>query len=143
MRPLEILTSLLLATYLLWGHPRPVAIRYLPMATLLIVLLHLEIEGYRWQMIPLYALTVILTISSMTIIRSASDWRSLASYLMFGLLALSTAIPILLPVPAIPPSSGPYAVGTRIYELTDDSRREIYYGREEARRFMIQVWYPS
>jgi hypothetical protein len=34
-------------------------------------------------------------------------------------------------------------VGTRIYELTDTSRKEIYSGKDEARRFMIQVWYPS
>jgi hypothetical protein len=36
-----------------------------------------------------------------------------------------------------------YEVGTRLYDLTDTSRRERYSGRDEARRFMIQVWYPS
>ena len=60
-----------------------------------------------------------------------------------SLLALATALPILLPVPAIPTPSGPYPIGTRIYELTDSSRKEMYSGKDEARRFMIQVWYPS
>jgi dienelactone hydrolase len=71
------------------------------------------------------------------------DIKLIASYLTFILLAVSTALPILLPVPSIPTPSGPYQVGTRIYELSDVARREIYSGKDEARRFMIQVWYPS
>lgn len=143
MRPLEIAIPLLLTTYLLWSHPRPTAIRFLPLAGLAVILIHLITEGYRWQMTPIYALTAILVVASLLKIQSPADWKPLASYLTFGLLALSTAIPILLPVPRIADPSGPYDVGTRIYELTDDSRREIYSGAEEARRFMIQVWYPS
>jgi dienelactone hydrolase len=34
-------------------------------------------------------------------------------------------------------------VGTTIYELTDESRRELYSGKDEPRRFQIQVWYPA
>jgi predicted dienelactone hydrolase len=143
MRPLEITIPILLTTYLLWSHPRPAAIRFLPLAVLALTLIHILVEGYRWQMIPMYALTMLLVVTSLLKIQSPTDWKPLASYLTFSLLALSTTIPILLPVPRIANPSGPYNVGTRIYELTDDSRREIYSGREEARRFMIQVWYPS
>ena len=143
MRPLELITPLLLSLYLLWAHPRPLYIRWIPAAVLVLLSLHLLIEGYRWQMIPIYLLTIILTASALMKIRSTADWKPLASYLTFGLLALLTAIPILLPVPAIPPPGGRYDVGTRIIELSDDSRLELYSGREEARRFMIQVWYPS
>ncbi len=143
MRPLELITPLLLSVYLLWAHPRPIYVRWIPAAALIVILLHLATEGYRWQMIPIYALIVILTVTALMKIQSPADWKPLASTLTFGLLALLTAIPILLPVPAIPNPSGPFAIGTRIYELTDDSRRELYSGREEARRFMIQVWYPS
>jgi dienelactone hydrolase len=59
------------------------------------------------------------------------------------LLALSTALPILLPVPNIPVPSGPYQVGTTIYELTDISRKELYSGKDQARRFQIHIWYPA
>jgi hypothetical protein len=62
---------------------------------------------------------------------------------MLLLLAISTALPVLLPVPVIPAPDGPYKVGTTIYELRDPSRRELYSGRDEARRFQIQVWYPA
>lgn len=139
MRPLEIITPILLAVHLLWRAPRPTPIRFLPLAALVIVLIHLAVEGYRWQMIPLYALTVIFA----TLAIFHVEMKTVASFLTLILLALATALPILLPVPRIAAPSGPYVVGTRIYELTDDSRREIYSGKDEPRRFMIQIWYPS
>jgi hypothetical protein len=143
MRPLEIVIPIVLALYLLWHHPRPRVVRLLPSAALVLTLLHLLLEGYRWQMIPLYLLTAALTVSSLLKIRSTFDWRPAASYLTLILLAGSILLPILLPVPAIPTPGGPYPVGTHMYELSDDSRREVYSGKEEPRRFQIQVWYPS
>jgi len=139
MRPLEFVIPLILAIYLLVPPPRPFIIRILPTGALLLTLIHFVIEGYRWQMLPIYALTLILTATTFFSV----DGKPLASYLTFILLAISTAIPILLPVPSIPTPSGPYQVGTRIYELTDSARKEIYSGKDEARRFMIQIWYPS
>ena len=143
MRPLEIIVPVTLATYLVWIHPRPFIIRLLPALALLLSLIHFWVEGYRWQMIPLYALTAILGLTALLKIQSPADWKPLSSFLSIILLAVSTALPALLPVPVIPAPSGPYQVGTRIYELTDPSRKEIYSGKDEARRFMIQVWYPS
>src|SRR5687768_14385816 len=108
MRPLEIAIPIVLALYLLWSHPRPLAIRLLPPTALLLTLLHLVLEGYRWQMIPLYLLTALLTLSSLTRIRSSSDWKPITSYLSLVLLAVAIALPILLPVPALPAPGGPY-----------------------------------
>ena len=143
MRPLEIIIPLALGIYLLWPQPRHFAVRLLPVSGLALTLIHLAVEGYRWQMIPIYVLTTLLGLSALIKIKSPTDWKPLASYVTFILLAVSTALPILLPVPAIPAPSGPYQVGTRIFELTDSSRKEIYSGEDEARRFIIQVWYPS
>jgi len=138
MRLLEILIPILLSAYLLWSHPRPQAIRYLPALAFILTLNHFIVEGYRWQMIPLYALTLLLAIASFFF-----DWKPLASYLTFSLLLLVTLIPILLPVPQIPTPSGDYQVGTKIYELNDTSRKELFSGKDETRKFMIQVWYPA
>ena len=143
MRPLEIFIPLLLAVYLLWPHPRPLVIRFAPTVVLIITFIHLYIEGYRWQMIPLYILTSLLVISSLMKITNQVDWRALASTLTVILLLLSTALPILLPVPKIPTPSGPFPIGTVIYEFTDTTRQELYSGKDEARRFMIQAWYPA
>lgn len=143
MRLLEVVIPVLLVLYLLWPHPRPLIIRLAPIFGSIITLIHLGTEGYRWQMIPLYGLTAILTISSLIKIRQTNDWPRYASFLTLILLLLSTALPILLPVPKIAKPSGPYAIGTSIYEMTDSSRKELYSGKDEARRFMIQVWYPA
>jgi len=98
MRPLEFVIPLLLAIYLLMPPPRPFIIRILPTGALLLTLIHFVIEGYRWQMLPTYALTLILTATTFFSV----DGKPLASYLTVILLAISTAIPILLPVPSIP-----------------------------------------
>lgn len=151
MRPLEILTPIVLAIYLLWpitGKKRPSAVGILPAFALVIIATHANIEGMRWQMIPLYGFAILtLLISIPNFLRTQtgkdSSTRPLRVTLNLILLAVSTALPILLPVPAIPAPSGPFQVGTRIYELTDLSRKELYSGRDEARRFQIQVWYPS
>ena len=69
MRPIEITIPILLAIYLLWPlvtrHARPVVIKLIPPLTLLLTLVHFTTEGYRWQMVPAYALTQIrLTVAS-------------------------------------------------------------------------------
>src|SRR5688572_17881766 len=133
MRPFEIIIPILLVCYLIWKRPRPLGIRMLPAVTSIIVLLHLITEGYRWQMIPLYLLTGILALCSVFDV----EVKRFGAVLILFLLAISTALPVLLPVPSIPASNGPYQVGTRIYELTDASRQELYSGKQEAREFQI------
>jgi len=152
MRHLEILTPIILSIYLLWpltGKKRPNAVGILPAFVLVIIATHANVEGMRWQMIPLYAFSVVtLLLSIPSFFRTAQNdapiqRRPLRVILSLTLLALSTALPILLPVPTIHKPSGPYTIGTRVYELTDTSRKELYSGKDEARRFQIQVWYPS
>ena len=143
MRSFEILIPVLLVVYLSWHHPRPLVIRLMPALALLVSLLHFAFEGYRWQMIPLYVLTPLLAISSLTRIFGVNDWKPIASTLTLVLVALATALPILLPIPRIPTPSGPFQVGTRGFELVDESRKELYSGKDEPRRYMIQVWYPA
>jgi hypothetical protein len=155
MRALEILTPTILAIYLLWpisGRKRPPAVGILPAFALVVIAAHANIEGMRWQMYPLYAFTAVMFLLSIPDfmnarredVRTGRSLRSplraslVASILLrVGLLAISTALPILLPVPSIPAPSGAYPVGTRIYELTDTSRQELYSGEDEARRFQI------
>jgi pimeloyl-ACP methyl ester carboxylesterase len=139
MRPLEIVISTLLAGFLLWPHPQPLIVQLAPAIALIIILVHFTLEGYRWQMIPLYALTLILSVLSIFI----SEVKPPASTLILVLVAVSIALPILLPIPKIPQPSGTYEVGTTSYEFADFARKELYSGKDEPRRFMVQVWYPA
>jgi predicted dienelactone hydrolase len=153
LRTFEILTALFLfLTILRYAIPnRPRWLEFLPVATLVVNLLQLLIEGYRWQMIPLYAFSTILFLISLPSLlkpnRTPANplWRRL-TWLSLGLIFLvaATALPILLPIPQIPKASGPYQVGTFSMMLTDDSRNELYSGNpSDPRRIMIQVWYPA
>ena len=151
MQPLEILIPIVLAIYILWPlreKKRPAALHLLPAFTLVILAVHAIVEGMRWQMVPLYTFAAIAMLTSISAFLKSqagadSTARPLRVVLSLGLLAVATALPILLPVPKIPAPSGPYQVGTRIYDLTDESRKELYSGQDEARRFIIQVWYPA
>src|SRR5215211_2885039 len=110
MRPLEIMIPVLLVVYLLWQQPRPLAIRLLPALVILLTVVHFAVEGYRWQMIPLYALTLLLGMDALRKLRLPVDGKSpgtsravlFARVGMVSLLAISTALPFLLPVPSIP-----------------------------------------
>jgi predicted dienelactone hydrolase len=154
MRPLEIIIPILLAVHLLWPiitrRVRPMLINLLPPLAILLTLAHFAFEGYRWQMIPIYVLTAAITTVNLPSLfkadpanRPPRGWRAAASLLTLGLLALSVALPALLPVPRIAEPTGPFKVGTQTYVLADASRRELYSGRDEPRKFMILVWYPA
>ncbi len=143
MRPLEIAIPALIALYLLWPHPRPHTIRFLPALALLLTLIHFVTEGYRWQMVPLYAFTSIIAISSLFSMNTSGSLSKRTSRWLLPLLLIATSLPVILPVPKIPAPGGEFQVGTVIYEMTDPSRKEKYSGRDEARHFMVQVWYPA
>jgi len=143
MRPFEIIIPTLLAIHLAWFRPRPFLVQVLPITALILMIIHFITEGYRWQMIPIYVLTMILGLTAIIRFQSPADLKPLASYSTLILLAVSTTLPALLPVPNISAPGGPYPVGTRIFDLTDASRKEIYSGKDEPRRFTIQAWYPS
>ena len=143
MRTLEVLLPLFLAVYLVWPSPRPVAARLLPMLAVAAAILHAAVELWRWQMVPLYAIAVVLSIVSAAFFRSRRDIARSASIPLLVALAVATAVPVLLPVPVVSATAGAWKVGTSSYELVDTSRREVYSGRDEARRFMLKVWYPA
>ncbi len=149
MRFLEILIPIALGIFILWpliGHPRPTAINILPAFALLCLLTHLNVEGSRWQMSLLYFITPLMFILSVPAFspgRVMPPTGLAVTLSAAAVLLIATALPVLLPVPAVPKPTGPYQVGTTTFVLTDDSRSELYSGLEEPRKFMIQVWYPA
>ncbi|PWH13497.1 MAG: hypothetical protein DDG60_10195 [Anaerolineae bacterium] len=156
MRPLEIFLPLILALYLCWplvSRRRPPALGILPTFAIVVLITHARVEGMRWQMIPLYAFTVLVFLWTLPgYLRARGEGEALtpptgkrliAFIATLGLLTVSTALPALLPVPSTPPPRGPYAVGTFSRLLVDESRRELYSEKDEARRIMMQVWYPA
>ena len=147
MRPLEIIIPCLLAIYLLWPliGLRPIAVTALPALALVLILLHILIEGARWQMVPIYVLAAVLFLTGFPALIHAGPVNQAVTRgwplagLILLLLAVSTLVPALLPVPTLLAPTGPYVVGTRTFVLTDPGRKEIYSGKDEARKFMLEV----
>lgn len=113
---------------------------------LIATVLQIQIEGFRWQMVPLYAVAMGLAGGDLLFIdRSLRLTRRLARGL-FGLagVGLAAALAVILPVPELPVPPGPETIGTVTVELVDVEREEIYGETPGGpRRFMAQVWYPA
>jgi predicted dienelactone hydrolase len=152
MRFFEIMMPIILALYFFWPLLRrehnPVH-KALPPLTIALLAGHFLSEGWRWQMIPLYLLVIVTFLSRMPNILSGKEKEPaprpgwILSLGLALLLAASTALPTLLPVPAIPPPGGPLTVGTASFELVDESRSDPYAPTPSPRRLMIQAWYPA
>ncbi len=142
MRLLEILIPLTLLLRLLypkrWNIPLPA----------LGLILHLLFEGYRWQMLPLYAFTALGALISIGELNpahakspTARGWKTLIAILI---LIVCVAPPALFPIPKIPAPSGPFAVGTTSLHLTDTNRTDPYAPDPTSLRgIMVQIWYPA
>lgn len=115
----------------------------------LILVAQLLLEGYRWQMVPAYALTVSLVAARFIgLTRPVPEWLSVTGRGVGALVvALAALPPVLFPVPRLPEPGGPYQIGTLTYQWTDAARVEHYNpdpaAPEAARTVMVQVWYPA
>ena len=121
---------------------RGIAAGVLSIATVL----QIQIDGFRWQMVPLYAIAVGLAVGDILFIDRELSWSRRLARGLFGLagLGLATVMAVILPVPQLPLPSGPETIGTLTVELVDVEREEIYGDTPGGpRRFMAQVWYPA
>ena len=114
------------------------------LATALIA--QLQVEGFRWQMVPVYLVASGLALGDILFVDRRLKWSNRLARGVAGLIGvLVAALPaVILPVPTLPVPSGQETIGTASFQLVDLERQEIY-GRTPGgpRRFMAQVWYPA
>jgi len=119
-------------------------------APLLLLLLALQLLFMkpRWQLYPLYfVITVYFILSAL---HHFSDFalgvRSARWTLGIGLVLITVSVAALLSFPkdALPLPTGPFAIGTRIYDLEDPAREEPYTETAgDSRKIKYQIWYPA
>ncbi|MBH5320927.1 hypothetical protein I6N90_24380 [Paenibacillus sp. GSMTC-2017] len=115
------------------------------------LVLHLVIEGYRWQLGFIYGIVVL----SITMV-GAMHWRGEVRFrvwkpvtfffysLMILLTFASSTLALILPVFQLPEPDGHYKVGTTEFHFTDASREETFTDeKEDQRELMVQLWYPA
>ena len=122
-----------------------------PYAAGLLIPIQLIIEGYRWQMVPIYAFTLGLVIVSL-VARRTTDGRLIKNkivriiciVLCFLLYIGSFIFPALLPIVHLPEPSGPYAVGTASFRMIDENREEVFTEDPgDLRNLLVTAWYPA
>jgi hypothetical protein len=146
MRSLELLLSIMaiiiaLAFFLpkfptLWKE------RIFPIILGLAALAQISLEGFRWQLWPLFL--AVLGLILLALIGSEGKGRKIMAGATGLLVLLSIAGAVIFPVPDPYPMTGPYQVGTRVVHLIDPNRNEIYGEvANTAREFTAQIWYPA
>ena len=111
----------------------------------IVLLVHLIVEGYRWQMLFSYLVWLIAFITAVksSTKTSKSSMKVIKVIGLVVLVALSIFFPAVLPVFDLPEIKGPYAVGTADLLLELDREEVITENKNDRRKLMIKVWYPS
>ncbi|OWR27261.1 dienelactone hydrolase [Saccharibacillus sp. O23] len=117
----------------------------------LLLVLHLTLEGYRIQLLPLYATTIGASAVSLYLrVRSESRrkfprFAAGSAYTAMTLMLLATAVMLyVFPVFRLPEPSGRFQVGTQAFHWIDEDREESFARTPKSKReLMVQVWYPA
>lgn len=118
-------------------------VHLLPFLAVVVGLLHLRAEGYRWQMLPAYFLVALLLVCEATRLmhfaQAGFSVGVVALVLWLGAVGLSAVLPVF----EFPKPTGPFQIGTEVRHLVDPSRRETLSNDSNApRQLMVQIWYP-
>ncbi len=126
---------------------------YLPSISILLILIHLFFEGYRWQMVPAFivAAAFFILILKQLLLKEVEELSKgkrvfgivCTSFSLLGLI-ISTALLVLMPVTDLPEPGGDYLVGTKSFRLSDSDRPETFTDDpKDNRELLIKVWYPA
>ncbi len=141
MRFLEVTVILLSATLVMniaIAKSRRKGTSPLLLITILITFLHFFIEGYRWQMVPLY-----LLLGLITLVRNKESEKIVTAVVSI-IWVFSVLLPAAVPVVKLPKPTGPFKIGTTIFHWTDTTRTEWFTEEpDDLRKMMIQLWYPA
>ncbi|SMF85236.1 Predicted dienelactone hydrolase [Paenibacillus uliginis N3/975] len=114
------------------------------------------VDGWRWPLIPAYALTLApLWALLLDIRRRARSGQggiqkrgvrriaALLSAFFYG--TVTVAAPLLLPVFTFDEPAGPYGIGTVAYHWIDNTRKETstLAAAGAKRELKVQIWYPA
>ena len=116
----------------------------------ILMLVHLYVEGYRWQLIPFYILVMMYTTQTIIYrtyrrhkIEIKQTITSLRVFYLF-LTFFGYFLLILFAVNFAPSITGNYSVGTKTILLTDSSREEVFTkDHSDFRSFPVRIWYPA
>ncbi len=148
MRPLEvslIVAGLPVALWYAISARRPAWWAHVVTSIAVILgVLQVLVEGYRWQMLPAYAGVCGVLLLDLARFRRAGRPARLVAWPILACFSAALLLGIVYPVFRLPVPDGPYRIGTASYHLIDQNRAEPFSPKPGARReVMMQVWYPA
>ena len=160
MKPLEfvLLASLMLMNLMLYTQVRvrPRWAHLLPSGSLLLLCLHLLLEGFRWQLLLAYLMVTFIFLATLRNIRYYRQpwllWQlddrkflRLAGAGLSLLLLLDTVFLLwVAPLFKMPDPGGTYPIGTTFYYFSDPQREELFTpDPDDHRSVSAQAWYPA
>ena len=114
----------------------------LPFLSFFLSVIQIIVEGYRWQMLPAFLLTILLVL---LVFREQKPHRLTWLATIVGLLwvAVAAILPAIIPIPKLAPLTGTFSVGTASFHLVDENRIDPYASQaNQPREVMMQIWYP-
>jgi predicted dienelactone hydrolase len=103
-------------------------------------LLHIVLQGHRWQMLPAYLVFVL--IGFLLARRRSTQPGNLSLAVGLLLVSVSAGLSFALPVFSLPAPTGAWSIGTTERLFTDESRAERF-ANHNLRRLPVRIWYPS
>ena len=142
MRPFEIILLILLGVgtiQILFGTGKQNQTKLLLKFIFPVLLIHLFLEQYRWQMFPAY-----ISIITLVFLQKKSI-HNIIKFLFFIWMGLSVSLPWIIPIIKMPDLTGPYTIGSTIHHWVDASRTEWFTNEnpDDMRQIMVQFWYPA
>ena len=140
---LAVLALLTVVTPRSWmGARTSVGLALLPVGVI-----HATVEGWRWQMVPLYLIGGILVVVAAWELLSPAPFAYEPAQWLRGIgllgLALVVALPAVIPVWELPDPGGRFGIGTIDLVVGDPDRPDPYDPEGGPRRLNLQIWYPA
>ncbi|MCF6347365.1 MAG: hypothetical protein L3J20_03595 [Flavobacteriaceae bacterium] len=111
-----------------------------------VIILHFIFEGYRWQMIPTYMISIILAwclYKEHPFFNGGWFRKTISGIAFIILLLFGWGLPYILPVFNLPTPTGKYSVGSQYIHLKTNENEIITTEIDDKRELMIKVWYPA
>jgi len=158
VRPLEVLLIVaIVGAFLLLVFPLRGRLRWMRWSPLVLPAAmgaQMVVEGARWQMVPAYALSVLVVL--VWLLREFTPARlprarwarriAAGSVVVLWILGLAVSVspPVVVPVFRFSHPTGPYDVGTVTRHWVDTDRPEVFTAdSDDHRELMAQIWYPT
>jgi predicted dienelactone hydrolase len=108
--------------------------------------LHVIIDGIRWQMSPIYFLLVIVMFSlalKWSFFKGGFSRKAFSFVFWLLLMVTGVGLSSILPVFALPITTGPYDVGVDYIHFITAEDEPLSADSTDSRELMIKVWYPA